>query len=94
MLACRWIKLLTCFVTFWVKEQLMMHFIQNLNLDFHSFLDLYLNGSGASVDNNRWYCMSYWGENLQLLFCLPIKSTHKYKWYIKTLCPYGMKILG
>ena len=32
-----------------------MHFIQNLNLDFHSFLDLYLNGSGSSIDNNRWY---------------------------------------
>ena len=71
MLACRWIKLLT-FVTFWVKEQLMMHFIQNLNLDFHSFLDLYLNGSGASVDNNQWYRIStvYWVENLQLSFCL------------------------
>ena len=44
MTACRWIKLLTFFVTFWAKLQLMMHFIQNLSLYFHSFLDLYLNG--------------------------------------------------
>ena len=44
MLACRWINLLTFFVIFWAKLQLMMHFIQNLSLDFHSFLDLYLNG--------------------------------------------------
>ena len=43
MLAFRWIKLLTCFVIFRVKQQLMLHFIQNLSLDFHSFLDLYLN---------------------------------------------------
>ena len=72
MLACRWIKLLTCFVIFWAKQQLMMHFIQNLSLDFHSFLDLYLNGSGSSVDNNWWYRIStsYWVENMQLSFCL------------------------
>ena len=32
-----------------------MHFIQNLSLDFHSFFDLYLNGSSSSVDNNQWH---------------------------------------
>ena len=49
-----------------------MHFIQNLILVFHSFLDLYLNRSGSSADNNQWYRIStsYWVENLQLSFCL------------------------
>ena len=58
----RYPKLLTCFVIYRAKQQLMMHFIQNLSLDFHSFLDLYLNGRGSSVDNNRWYRIStsYW----------------------------------
>ena len=53
-----------------------MHFIENLSLNFHSFLDLYLNGIGSSVDNNRWYRIStsYWVENLQLPFCLSIKT--------------------
>ena len=50
----------------------MMHFIQNLSLNFLSFLDLYLNESGSSMDNNRWYRInrSYWVENRQLSFCL------------------------
>ena len=60
MLACRWIKLLTYFVMFWAKQQLMMHFIQNLSLNFHSLLELYKHGSGSSVDNNRWY--RFWVE--------------------------------
>ena len=96
MLACRWIKLLTCFVIFWAKQQLMMHFIQNLSLDLHSFLDLYLNKSGSSADNNWWYRIStsYWVEYLQHLFCLSIKSTHEFKWYTKTLWHNGMKMLG
>ena len=96
MLACKWIKLLTCFVIFWAKQQLMIHFIHNLSSDFHSFLDLYLNGSGSLVDINRWYRIStsYWVENLQLLFCLSIKSTHEFKWYTKALWPNGMKMLG
>ena len=29
------------------EQQLIMHFIQNLSLNCHSFLDLYLNGSIA-----------------------------------------------
>ena len=49
MLAFRWIKLLTCFVIFRVKQQLMLHFIQNLSLDFHSFLDLYLHGKAHQL---------------------------------------------
>ena len=49
MLACRWIKLLTCYVIFWAKQQLMLHFAQNLSLDFHSFLDLYLNGKAHQL---------------------------------------------
>ena len=50
----------------------MMNFIQNLSVVFRSFLDLYLNGSGSSVEDNRWYRISvgYWVENMQLLFCL------------------------
>ena len=89
-------KLLTCFVIFWAKQQLMMHFIQTLSLNFHSFLDLYLSGIGSSVDNNRWYRIStsYWVENLQLTFCLSIKSTHEFKWCAKTLLPNVMKMLG
>ena len=89
-------KLLTCFVIFWAKQQLMMHFIQTLSLTFHSFLDLYLNGIGSSVDNNRWYRIgtSYWVENLQLPFCSSIKSTHEFKWYAKISLPNGMKMLG
>ena len=52
--------------------------------------------SHASFDNNRWYCIStgYWVENLQLSFCLSIKSTHEFKWYTKTLWPNGMKMIG
>ena len=74
----------------------MMHFIQNLRLNFHYLLELYMHGSGSSVDNNRWYHIStsYWVENLQLSFCLSIKSTHEFKWYTKTLWPNGMKMLG
>ena len=37
MLTFRWNKLLTCFVIFWAKQQLMMHVFQNLSLNF-SFL--------------------------------------------------------
>ena len=40
---------------FWAKQQLRMHFIQNLSLNVFSFLDLHLNESGSSGDNNRWY---------------------------------------
>ena len=40
---------------FWEKQQLTMHFIQNLSLNFLSFLDLYLNESDSLNDNNRWY---------------------------------------
>ena len=96
MLPCRWNKLLTCFAMFWAKQQLMMHFIQNLSLNFHSFLDIYMNGIGSSVDNNRWYRIStsYWVENLQLPFCLSVKSTHEFKCYARTLWPNGMKMLG
>ena len=76
MLACRWNKLLICFVIFWAKQQLMIHFIKKLSLNFHSFLDLYLNGIGSSVDNYRWYRIStsYWVENLQLPFCLNLNG--------------------
>ena len=49
ILACRWMKLLTYFVIFWEKQQLMMYFIQNLELDFHSFLDLFLYGNGSQL---------------------------------------------
>ena len=39
---------------FWAKQQLGIDFIQNLRLNFLSFLDLYLmNESGSSGDNNR-----------------------------------------
>ena len=74
------------------EQQLMMHFIQYLSLNFHSFLDLYLNGSSSSVDSNQWYCIStsYWVENLKLSSCLSIKSTHEFKWYKKTLWHNGM----
>ena len=49
----------------------MMLFIQNVSLNFRSFLDIYPYGSGSSVDNNRSYCIStsYWVENLQLSLC-------------------------
>ena len=78
MLACRWNKLLTCFVIFWAKQQLMMHFIQNASLNFYSFSDIYSNGSGSSIDKNRLYCIStnYWVENLQLSFCFSILKAH------------------
>ena len=77
-------------VMFWDKQQLMMHFIQNLSLNFHSLLELYMH------DNNRWYRIStsYWVENLQLSFCWSVKSTHEFKWYTKTLWPNWMKMLG
>ena len=63
---------------FLAKQQLMMHFIKKLSLNFLSFLDLYLNGSGLSDDGNRWYHISrsYWIENLQLSFCLSILKAH------------------
>ena len=53
-------------------------FYSNLSLNFYFFLDLYVNGIASSVDNSRWYSIStsYWVENLQLPFCLSIKSTH------------------
>ena len=69
---------LTCVVIFWAKQQLMMHFNQNLSLNFLSFLDIYLNGSGSSGDNNQWYCISssYWvdkacinSNHLNFIFC-------------------------
>ena len=44
---------------FWEKHQLRMHFIQNLSLSFLSFLDLYLNESGSSDDNNWCYPWYY-----------------------------------
>ena len=88
--------MLICFVIFWSKQQLMMHLIQKLSLNFHSFLDLYLSGIGSSIDNNRWdrISTSYWIKNLQLPFCLSIKSTHEFKWYANTLWPNVMKMLG
>ena len=91
MLACRWIKLLTCFIIFFgktVNDAFYSKFI-------HSFLDLYVHGSGSSVDNKRWYrnSTSHSVENPQLSFCLSIKSTHEFKWYIKTLWPNGLKML-
>ena len=63
---------------FWTKHQSMMNLIQNLSLNFLSFLDLYLNESGSLGGNNRWYRISrsYWVENLQLLFCLFILKAH------------------
>ena len=74
MVACRrWISfVILLYYIYRAIQQLMMHFIQNLSLGFHSFLDLYLNGSGSSVDNNWWYGIStsYWVENQQLSFCL------------------------
>ena len=56
----------------------MMNLIQNLSLNFLSFLDLYLNGSGSSGGNNRWYRISrsYWVENWQFLFSLFISKAH------------------
>ena len=79
-----------------------MRFIQKLSLNFHSFLDLHLNGSmgvAHQLTINWWYRIntSYSVENLQLSFCLSslsIKSTHEFKWYTQTLWPNGMKILG
>ena len=89
-------KLLTCFPIFWAKHLLMMHFIQDLSLNFYFFLDIYLHGCGSSVDNKRWYHIStsYWVENLQLSFCLSIKNTHDFEWYTKILWPNEMKMLG
>ena len=73
-----------------------MHFIQNLSLNLHCFLDIYLHGSGSLVENNQWYCIStsYWVENLQLSFCLSITRTHEFEWYTNTLWTNGMKMLG
>ena len=92
MLACRWNKLLTILGKTAVNDA----FYSNLSLNFHFLLDLHVHGIGSSVDNNRWYRIStsYWVENLQLPFCLSIKSTHEFKWYAKTLWPNGMKMLG
>ena len=83
-----WIKLpadLLCFSL--CKIAVNETFTQNLGLDFHSFLDIYLNGSGSSVDNSRWYHINWstWVVNMQLYFCFSIKSTHEFKWYRKTL---------
>ena len=44
---------------FWAKQQLRMHFIQSLSLTSLSVLDLYLNESGSSGDNNRWFPWYY-----------------------------------
>ena len=52
-------KLLTCFLMFWAKQQIRMHFIQGLSLKFLSILDLYLNESDSSGDNNWWYPWYY-----------------------------------
>ena len=81
---------------FCVKQQLMMHFIKNLSLNFLSFLGLYLNGCGSSGDNNWWYRIStnYWVENRQLSLFVYIKSTHEFKWYTKTFWPNRKKMLG
>ena len=88
ILVCRWIKLWTCFVIIWAKRQVKIQFILNLSLNFYSSLDLYLNGSGPSVENNSLYRIgtSYWVENLQLSFHLPTKSIDEFKWYTKNLC--------
>ena len=97
MLACRWNKLLgNLFCYILGKTAVNDAFYSNISLNFHFLLDLYVNGIGSSVENNRLYriSMSYWVENLQLPFCLSIKSTREFKWYAKTLWPNGMKMLG
>ena len=78
------------------QQQLMIHFIQNLSLNFHSFPGLYLNGTSSSVDSNHWYRIStsYCVKNLQLSSCLSIKSTYEFKRYTKTSWHNGMKMLG
>ena len=51
-------------------------FFSNLSLNFHFFLDLYVNGIGSSVDSNRWYRISksYWVENLRFHFVSLLKA--------------------
>ena len=49
--AVRKIKLLTCFVIFWEKQQSMRRFSQDLSLNVRSYLDLFLHGSSLSFDN-------------------------------------------
>ena len=78
-----------------------MHFIENLSLNFLSFWDLYLNESGSSGDNNRWYP---WCHGIALagateskigsFHFVYIKSTLEFKWYTKNLWPSGKKMLG
>ena len=48
----RQIKLLTYFVTFWDKQQLIRCFIQGSSLNIYSCLDLFLHGSSLSFDNH------------------------------------------
>ena len=52
------------------EQQLMMHFIQNLSLKFHSFLDLYLNGSSSSVDIGGIALARAIGSKIFHLVCL------------------------
>ena len=52
-------KLLTCFVIFSEEQQLIRCFIQDLTLDIHSYLDIFLHGSSSSFDNHWWYQKHY-----------------------------------
>ena len=55
------------------KQQLIRYFIQDLSLNFHSYLDVFLYGSSSSF-NNLWLChqryhgSKIWVENLHLSF--------------------------
>ena len=80
MLTWSWIKLLICFIVFWVKQQFMMYFIQNVFIPFSSLFCMEVTYhlttiaiGGVSVT------MSYWVEKMQLSFCLFIKSAHQFK---------------
>ena len=52
-------KLLTCFVIFSEEQQLIRCFIQDLTLNIHSYLDIFLRGSSSSFDHHWWYQKHY-----------------------------------
>ena len=71
----------------------MIRFIQDLSLNVHSYLDLFLHRSSPSF-NNYWGHQQRYKELLgrksaSFIWCIS-KSTHEFEWY-RVTCLYGLK---
>ena len=61
----------------------MRCFVQDLSLNVHSYLNLFLNGSISSLDNGS-VTTSYWVKNMHLSLVAYVKITHECEWYRMT----------